>query len=408
MIRPIDMYEGFNATFNVTTECNLRCKYCYELNKEPGYLNVEYAKRFIDILLTQSHKIVKKESWMLNRGFLLDFIGGDALAVPELCDEIIEYFIYTSTMMGHTWASNWRVNIATNGTWFDNEAVRNLMEKYINTMFVGISIDGCPEIHNMNRSNSMDAILKNWDWYKNYCKRQATVVATKATCNKDSIPYLFKSIKFMFETMGIAQINMNFVFENLELAYKDYEEIEEQFSQIIDYVFDHRDEMYLSMFSPLRIGTPMDQPDKGYCGSGFMPTLGLDGNIYACFRYLPLSTDMKYRPLIIGDVKNGIYDDNKDLQYVQDAIRINISEQKCLDCPIETMCCWCPGGCYSEYGEIRRQTHICKIHQLQDKWARVYWNRYNEAQGISTRYPEVDYSNCVMGNDVYDLRKVKP
>ena len=235
----------------------------------------------------------------------------------------------------------------------------------------------------------MDAILKSWDWYKDYCIRQHTMMSTKATCNKESIPYLYESIKFLHEQLELRQININFVFENLNLTNDDYAAIEEQFQMIIDYIFEHRNDLHVNMFDEQKLGRSLDDPENGFCGSGYMPTLGIDGKIYACFRYLPLSTDIKQRPLVIGDIENGFYDPNPDLKLIQTATRLNISKQQCINCPIETMCSWCPGGCYSEYGEFIRQTHICKIHQLQDKWSRVYWNRYEESKGSDKHYEQV-------------------
>ena len=33
MIENIPNFEGLNCTINTTEDCNLRCKYCYEINK---------------------------------------------------------------------------------------------------------------------------------------------------------------------------------------------------------------------------------------------------------------------------------------------------------------------------------------------------------------------------------------
>ena len=34
MLRRLNEKSGLNATLNTTEDCNLRCKYCYEINKQ--------------------------------------------------------------------------------------------------------------------------------------------------------------------------------------------------------------------------------------------------------------------------------------------------------------------------------------------------------------------------------------
>ena len=76
-------YEGFNITINTTEDCNLACKYCYEINKKPRTIQVENAKKFIDLILSEDDFLGLKgtdKEWMLDNGLMIEFLGGDSLS----------------------------------------------------------------------------------------------------------------------------------------------------------------------------------------------------------------------------------------------------------------------------------------------------------------------------------------
>ena len=50
----------------------------------------------------------------------------------------------------------------------------------------------------------------------------------------------------------------------------------------------------------------------------------------------------------------------------------------CMECENEEQCAFCPAGCYGEYGELKRTTHICPITRIQSKAAAAYWRRIDE------------------------------
>lgn len=390
MIPPIDQYQGLNITFQVTEDCNLRCKYCYEVNKKPGTLPFDYAKRFVDIILTDPDPInaqATDSAWLLNQGLILDFIGGDALMVPDLCDKILTYFQFRAAELKHRWAYRWRASISTNGTLFSKPEVQNFLMKYKGNLSIGISIDGCPEIHDRNRifqdgSGTMQEIMKWWDWYIGYMGiHQAS---TKATCNKDSIPYLYKSIKFLHEDLGLRHININFIFEDMHLTKADLQQLDQEMEKTIYYILDHRHEMHVNMFDQnFGIGGPMKDPGKGWCGSGSMPCLSINGKIYPCFRFTPNTMHKNDLDFSVGDVWTGLTR-KENFEIVRKQTRDKISPQKCKDCSVESNCAWCIGGAFAEKGEFYRQTNICEVHKLQSKWAAKYWEEYKKREAVAS------------------------
>jgi uncharacterized protein len=297
---------------------------CYELNKKPRVLSLDYAKKFIDVVLTDPDPIGclgTKDEWMLNRGLILDFIGGDSFMHVDLMDDILNYFVYKVNTISpnHKWANNWRISISSNGTLFANKECQDFIHKWKNVLSLGVSIDGCPAIHDMNRIfalkgpngkeiGSMATIRKWWPWLRKI--NPAIVQVTKATCSKSSIPYLFESLQFMHEELGITYINQNFIMEPTGCTEEDYIELEKQLVKCREYVFKHRHEMHWSMMDEhflKRLSDKNVSLDANWCGSGAMPALSISGKIYPCFRWLPHTQEDESRAesYCVGDVWNG-------------------------------------------------------------------------------------------------------
>lgn len=400
MINSPDSFTGLNVSFNTTEDCNLACTYCYEVNKRPKTLKFEDAKKFVDLLLSEEDMVGVTDSemeWVIKSGIVLDFIGGDSLIDVALVRKIVEYFQKEAWRLNHRWASRWRISISTNGTLFDYPGVKDFLEEYAKNIHLGISIDGCPEIHDKNRtfkdgSGSMETIMKNWDYYLGWCERAHIAPVTKATLNRDSIPYIAESIRFLHEDLKLQQINMNFIMEDTGVTEEDLEILDEQLNLAKNYILEHRHDIYVGLFCyNMSIGNFMksdpDYDKKGRCGAGSMPTLGINGRIYPCFRYLP-HTSMDFRDdFHVGDINKGIYRKDR-FAMVRAETRDTISDEECKNCPIETMCPYCIGGCYAEFGEFRRTKYICEIAKKQDKYAKLYWREYDKLEGTKSLHPD--------------------
>jgi uncharacterized protein len=379
---------------------------CYEINKKHKILPLDYAKRFIDIILADPDPvgvIGTKDEWFLDRGLILDFIGGDSFMHVDILDKILSYYMYTVNTIKplHKWTNNWRSSISSNGTLFDKKEVRDFIKKYHQVLSLSISIDGCPTIHDKNRIfaerglggeeiGSMGMILKWWPWLKENYPHYANV--TKATCSRESIPYLFESLQFMHEELGITYINQNFIMEPNGCTEKDYIMLEDQLNKCIDYIFNHRDKIFWSMIDTRFIRRLNDSGgennnydlDSNWCGSGAMPALGINGKIYPCFRWLPHTQEDqdKSEEFCVGDIWTGITK-KENFRKIRDATRRAISPPECLKCEYEPTCSYCIGGCYSEYGCFKRTTHICEITKLQAKAADNYWKKVDETDGTN-------------------------
>ena len=405
MLRRISEFKGFEITINTTEECNMRCKYCYEINKANKNLKFEEIKKFLDLfIIKEPQKVIELQNNELSNankfGVLIDFIGGDSFMNVDLMEQTIKYFIYlvntVDNKVTRVWRKNYRFSISTNGTLF-NDKVKKFCEKYKDILYVGISIDGCPEIHDKNRImsyrgpngeeiGSMQFILKDWEWYKTLNKNMA--LTTKATMSKDTIPYIYESLKYMHEKLGLVDINQNFIMEDAHLTKEDYIEFDNQLRKSVEYILKNKNKLYWSVldkeqFAKHYSSFKKDLASKSHCGSGDMPCLGVNGKIYPCFRWAPhTQTKDTMDKMVTGDIENGFNNFQNFFKVLENSEKKNCTkEERCKECEYESACAYCIGGCYSEFGDFIRTTYICEITKLQCKWAKVYWNEYNLSIG---------------------------
>ena len=378
---------------------------CYELNKRAVRINENTVYKFIDRILEDPDPIGAagtEDEWITKTGIIIDFIGGDSFMQPDLIDKALTYFIYKANALDHPYKNKWRANISSNGTLFGDPRVQELIRKYQDNFNIGVSIDGCPEIHDANRIftmrgkngeelGTMSTIMKWWPWLAE--RNPEAVKVTKATCSKNSIPWLYKSLKFMHEPypkgLGIVYINQNFIMEDTGCEEDDYVLLNEMYRKCSKYLFDHRHEMYWSMFDTQGLNRRSDNVEefkssikKGWCGSGAMPSIGLNGKIYPCFRWLPHTMEAMTSDadeFCVGTADKGfIWKEN--FRRVKEATREKISSQYCMECEYEGACAYCIGGCYSEFHKFKRTEHICYITKLRSVWARRYWDMVEELE----------------------------
>lgn len=391
MIRNLEEFPGLNCTINTTEQCNLRCRYCYEVSKRSRNIDFELCRKFIDMVTGSQEQFTPMMRKLASEGMIFDFIGGDSFMDPALLERIALYITYRLNAVRHPARNRWRMSVSTNGTLFKNLEVRRFCEKWRDLLSVGVSIDGCPEIHDRyrvfpNGEGSMDKIRQWLPWYRGVFPIQSR--STKSTCSKASIPYLYESLVYMHEELGFDWINQNFIMEDTGCTEEDYKLLDRQMEKCVRYVLDHRNEMYWGMIDRqyLQRRNPDDPiPDIGRCGSGCMPCLSLDGLIYPCFRWLPISQPDGADPKIAisGDVKTGEWFPGAMDLILEKSKRSECTrDPKCLRCEYEPCCPFCIGGCYAEFGDFIRTTHICEITKLQAKWTETYWREYESLENV--------------------------
>lgn len=363
-----------NITFIVTKDCQLACKYCYLIGKnEKEKMSWSIAKRAIDYILDNEYLFKEKS-------VIWDFIGGEPFLEIDLIDKICDYLKIEMFRKDHRWFDSYRFNFSTNGINYHTEKVQNFIKKNREHLSIGITIDGTKRKHDLNRvwkdkvpeKGSYEDVVKNIPLWLS----QFPDAGTKVTISSEDIPYIKESV-FHLYSLGIHEVNINVVFENV---WKDEDDklFEEQLIQLADDIIEK--EYYknytCSFFSEI-IGKPLDPilDNQNWCGAGKMLAVDGNGYFYPCTRFASYSLRQK-KPIIIGNISDGI-DQNK-LRPFLTLDRTTQSPQKCLECEVASGCSWCQGENYDSANTdtiYQRSVAICKMHKARVRANNYYWNK---------------------------------
>lgn len=410
-----DLYNLENpvrsVTFQVTDDCNLRCTYCYQINKGKHKMSFDIAKRFIDILLEDKNPYVNTSN---TSGIIMDFIGGEPLLEPELIDQIATYFFNEMIKRKHPWLLRTRMSMSSNGTLYFNEKVNKFLKKWAKWLSFNISIDGNKKLHDACRlfpdgKGSYDiaiAAVKDWVSY-------GYKMGSKMTLAPENIKYTFDAVKGLIES-GYTDIHLNCVFEK-GWEEEDATTLYYQLKQLADYLIDNKlyDTHYISMFSE-STGAPLAESDNGnWCGgTGSMIAVDYKGDIYPCIRYMESSLGDKVKPIIIGNVYDGIMTKKCEqdcVECLKKITRRSQSTDECFNCPIAQGCAWCSGYNYQEFGTAnKRATYICEMHKARVLANIYYWNKVhnitNECDKYENHMPE-EWALKIIPQDEWDILK---
>lgn len=350
-----------SATLIVTDDCDLRCKYCYEENKVHHTMTFDVAKKAVDFIL-KYYPNFPGISW--------EFIGGEPLLEIDLIDQITNY-IYEA-QKDHEYAANYVLGMSTNGTHLGNDKVRRYLLKDKCHKTIGLSLDGCKEVHDLNRCNSFDRVMQNYDWWRKHFP-WSTI---KATLNRESLPYIEKSIRFLVDDLNLEYVYINTVFEDI-WEKEDPDIYYDQLIKVADFLLENEryERHFVSLFDEFI--TMNFENNHGWCGTGnSMVAIDWQGNVYPCLRFHTLNIQ---KPLIIGDIWNGL-DQNKlkPFQYCH-----NLRNDACTDCKLKVGCGHCKALDYDVSGSLFvRAKFSCKMHESRFKANEYFFNKIEQLEGV--------------------------
>ncbi len=369
-------------TFQVTDACNLACTYCYQGNKGTHSMPFEIAKELIDKLLSGEGGITR----YLNNppGVILEFIGGEPMLEIGLIDKVVDYFRMRTLELDHPWATKYAISFSSNGTLYFDEKVQRFLKKNQEHTSYSVTVDGIKKVHDACRifpdgKGSYDiAHAAAMDWYKGYHND----MASKITLSPNNIRMYADCMKQMVLD-GYTEINSNCVYEDVwgdehpAIAYW-------QMKEFIDWFHDKGYENDDVFFSYLNFGTGIPQSpedNKNFCGgTGYMLAMDYKGDLYPCLRYMESSIGTEVKPMIIGNVHDGIgvQPCEQDCLHCLNSItRRSQSDDECFYCPISAGCGWCSGLNYQTYGTPnKRGKAICGMHKSRTLSTVYYWNSY--------------------------------
>lgn len=411
-----EMHEGMigarSVTLQVTDACNLKCTYCYQINKHENYMSLEDAKKFIDMILEGDNEYCKIEDSL---GMTLEFIGGEPFLAIDLINEITAYTFRRMYEMNHPWATRTRISICSNGVLYFDKKVQDYIRKYNKLLSFSISIDGNKELHDSCRvfpdgSGSYDKAMAA---VKHYRETYGEFTGTKMTLAPANIMHTFEAVKSMIEN-GYQDINLNCVYEE-GWTKKDANIYYYQLKQLADYLLDNdlytEDGVYVSRFEKTNYLPMNPNDDENHCGGlGAMISINYTGKIFPCIRYMESSIGPDIPEVVIGDLATGIMKSDKYTALVNEmkaCTRSTQSTEECFYCPIASGCGWCSGYCYQYYKKFgKRTTFICDTHKAEALAANYYWNKYY----LKTKEKDYSIVHCprewaieIIPEDEYDM-----
>ena len=384
-----------DITFIVTKDCQLACKYCYQVGKNSDErLSWETAKKAVDYILAHEH-----DDAFDFESVSFAFIGGEPFLEVDLIDKVCDYLKMAMYLKGHHWFNSYRFSITTNGINYDSPKVQNYIRKNAKHLSLTITIDGTQKKHDLNRiwksskpgliRGSYSDVIKNIPLWL----QQFPFAATKVTISSPDIPYVCESVLHLF-SIGIKSIYINCVYEDV---WQEGDDIifEEQLMKLADAMINERlyRNCHCSLFQR-GIGKPLNaNQDYNWCGAGLMLAIDKSGMFYPCLRFAKYSLHDR-NAQIIGDVDNGL---NENLLRPYYSLSRSLqSTQECVECEVASGCAWCQAENYdsSDSGTIfSRSTSLCKMHKARVRVNNYYWSRIDEIEGNEQTVDECKVDN---------------
>lgn len=309
----------------VTNRCNLQCTYCYEALKNNRSMSLETAK-----------EILQKE-FAANRGneLQIDFHGGEPLFRFDLIKEACE------------WAFSERRNckyiffIGTNGTLL-TQPMKEWFVKHKDRIWLGLSLDGTKEMHDINRSNSFDTI--DLGFFRDNWPDQTI----KMTISKETLPDTANGVIFAHEHGFKVSFNLAYGINWDKTLLAKYRE---QMNKLVRYYISHPDIPRAANFDKRLVAVLSKEPLKRHCGAGeYMKAYDTEGNEYPCHMFSGNTLNPEEWQKIAG-VNFG--DENI------------YADAECENCPIYRVCPTCYGMNYLERGNIGcRDKRLCEFNKI--------------------------------------------
>ncbi len=359
--------EAHQFVFNLTDDCNLRCKYC----KFGGsYIGIkEHQQRTMSYDIIDAGIDLIKKYYKNKEKLNISFYGGE----PLMEFKKIEYIVNKTKCL----YNNVGFSFTTNGVFLN----KNIIEFLIKHNFIlMISLDGAKKNHDKNRitkngKGTFDIISKrikkikeiNIDYYHN---NVGFVVTIAPPYNLIELINYFEKNTHITQPFFVSTVdpfgttyfdNFNMKIQNKRLSEQYQELIDEYINLKIKNIYNNRVKI-IGDFLGVSLLDLDDRPlfplestqikPNGACLPGLKSLfINTDGNLGMC--------EKVHEQITIGNVKDGI--DIKKIKELNDEY-YNVVDKVCLNCWAYRLCKSCQVDSV-ENGRftIERKKNACKI-----------------------------------------------
>jgi uncharacterized protein len=356
------------VVLNVTNQCNLSCKYCYEFGEDriatpdgkPKFMDEATARSAVDYLIRESAG---------RRTIHVTFFGGETLMNFPLVKRVVEYARAEARAAG----KYVDFSLTTNATLLRPDIIEYLAENHIG---VTVSLDGPRELNDQlrvfhNGRGSYDVVEpKVRELLKRHTSRPIGARVTLTSTVVDILG-IFRHLKhdLGFHEVGFAPVTTspNRLYaigsSGLDWVLKQFSELAQEYLARALLGEHHGFSNVSDTIGELHSGISKAHP----CGAGLgLVGVGPSGDIAPCHRFVDSDTHR------LGHISTGV---DRDVQ--RDFLaRGHISTKT------ECHTCWarpvCSGGCYHEafvrYGDTgHANLHYCDwIRGWTDVCLRIY------------------------------------
>ncbi len=319
----------------LTDQCNLRCSYCFEKDKNPHNMSDETAIAAVDFLMQESGPA---------KNLTLLFFGGEPLLRFDMIKKVHKYAGEQASIRGKT--ITW--DMTTNGTLMTEEKAKWLRDHRVKYL---LSMDGGRTDHDRyrryaNGRGSFDVIAKNLRMMKRY----QPWMGAKISVTPESARNLRRSMDELY-ALGINQFILGYA-HGLPWTIEDLVGYEQAMYEVCELYLEKKfkeEHFRLTLFEEGEPGEAKSQCSFG-CGAG-RGRFCVDsyGDIYGCSK-LATITGMRNGVLPYGNVFQGF-------TRIENRMKFLISEvgprEKCAQCEFKEECGGgCPAVNYKATGSI--------------------------------------------------------
>lgn len=363
---------------DVTDECNLRCVYCFKGPKTPRYIEMKTARAAVDWVIRASRNYPK---------ISVNFMGGEPLLAWPIIRDLVPWTRRRANSCGK------RVNFSmTTNLTLMNKEVRDFVDQH--GFGVLMSIDGCPELHNIQRVAMKEQHLyKTIEYWTRSLLKTRPQSDARMTLLPKNVSLLSKSFEYLTVKIG---------FKNVVLSIADFpdwtEELLKEYKHQLEIISDKLEESYhkgtnycLKILSWLlkKVIHPQKQKIQigkrtSPCGAGYnYQMIDFNGDIWPCHRFDgAIQLHGLDEELKMGNVFEDYYNDKLANAFLNFNFKDHLKPE-CKTCPIFMQCA---GGC-----PAANLYYMRDIYTPHPNYCRLKWIEYEVSEKL---YDRLSKKNC--------------
>jgi uncharacterized protein len=297
--------DCITMTLGVTTNCNLRCRYCFIGQ------SVSTDSQFIPIRAVElgAERLAKNAKDRNVRAVVHLQGGGEPTSNSAYFLRVVDLISGIFSRLG----SEVTLSLTTNGT-FDNDVRRCIIECFSS---VSLSLDGTRQIHDLHRPatdgrGSFDLAFENGKALLKATQTRRLVLGIRSTVSQQSLPYLHEIHRFFSEHFPGVQVRYE------PLAAMGDARLDSKVSSpdpklFLEQMLSLHDIFGYDVSNHSACG-PFDEVRTRFCKSLSIPTMNIDeyGRLVAC---------QGYGMRDVGRYQYGFYDQSTD-RFVFDMERV--------------------------------------------------------------------------------------